>query len=383
MSKSNKKEDAIVIDCGSGVCKAGIGGDDLPRTVFSAVVGRCKEKSLLIGSSSKDNDAYIGDEAQLFRGLMSINYPIVHGLVKNWDDAELLWQQCFYDLGMPPTEHPLLLTDAPSNPKVNRERTTQIAFEKFQTCDFFIAIQALLPLYALGRGTGVVLDTGDGVTHVVPIFEGYALTHAIQRIDIAGADLTEYLANLLTQRGYSFKTSFEREIVKDIKEKLSLVSIDYLSEAEALMKDKELEKEYEEVYELPDGEKVLVGSEKFKCPEVLFQPNLIGKEVQGIHELVWNSVLKCETDIRRELIGNVLLSGGTSMFEGLPERLTKEIMNLAPTSMRVKVNAPPERKYTVWIGGSIMTSMSTFSDMWISKDDYEEFGPGVVHRKCL
>jgi len=139
----------------------------------------------------------------------------------------------------------------------------------------------------------------------------------------------------------------------------------------------------EKSYELPDGNVITVGNERFRCPEVLFQPQFIGMESAGIHETTYNSIMKCDIDIRKDLYANIVLSGGTTMYEGIAERITKEITNLAPPSMKIKVVAPPERKYSVWIGGSILASLSTFQQMWISKEEYEESGPGIVHRKCF
>eukprot|EP01083_Nonionella_stella_P085264 236355_1 len=275
----------------------------------------------------------------------------------------------------------VILSEAVIGGKAPREKMTQIMFETFKVNAFYVALSEVLSLYASGRTTGVVLSSGDGVTHVVPIYEGYALPHAQSRMDVAGSDVTTHLMKLLCNNGYSFTTKEDMQTVQDIKERLCYVAKDYDAEWNAMHDSKQ--------YELPDGTMISVGKERFEAPECLFVPSMIGRGHPGVHNMLCNSIMKCDVDIRRNVFNNMVLNGGTTMFDGFAERVQLETLRLLSASqpninsVDVNVIASPDRNYGVWIGASVLSSLSTFEDMCITKEEYDNHGPAIVHRKCV
>ncbi|CAH2225506.1 actin-related T3 [Pelobates cultripes] len=369
-------EQAVVIDNGSGVIKLGLSGELKPRFMYSNIIGRPKYKPIMIGAGQKDY--YIGEEIQGRRGILSLKYPVEHGVVNSWDEMELIWRYGYQrNLMLDPCEKPVLVTEAPLNPRSNREKMMTVLFEGLQVPATYVAVQAVLALYSSGRVTGCVVDIGDGVTHTAPVFEGYCLQHAVLRLDLAGRDLTDYLMRILNESGISFISTAEREIVKEIKEAVCYVALDIELERS---KDPAA---LEEKYTLPDGKIIHVQKERYTCPETLFSPDKIGVEGPGIDRLCFNSIMKCDIDLRSTLFNNVLMSGGTSLLPGIAGRMTKELTTLMSPEYPLNVFASPESMLAVWMGGSILSSLSPFQKMWITRSEYMEAGPCIVHRKCF
>ncbi|KAM3827933.1 actin, cytoplasmic type 5-like [Vipera latastei] len=367
---------ALVVDNSTRTCRAGFAGEDLPRAVLPPIIGRPKQQSAVEDASRKAY--YVGSDAQSRRDILTLKYPIENGYISNWDDMEKIWHHVFYnELQVAPEDRPVLLSECPLNIRSHREKMTQIMFESFNTSAFYLAIQVVLCLHASGRTTGVVLDIKNNRTDPIPIYEGHVVNKALFRMDLCGEDLTDVLLQMLNERGYHIKPE-ERETVEDIKEKFCYVALDFEKEM-AAGTPASLEKQYE----LPDGQVITIGSERFRCPEALFEAGFAGKMCCGIHESLFNAVMKCEQDLRRTLWKNVVLAGGTSMFPGFVERLQPEVEALDPRNTEMKIFAPSNRTYSAWVGGSILASLSHFQHMCISKQEYEEFGPAVVHQKCL
>ena len=269
------------------------------------------------------------------------------------------------------------MTQTAFNPKPNKLKMIEIMFEVFNTPAFYVAIQSQLSLFASGSVNGIVFESGDGISQIVPCFEGYPIADVVSRLDLAGSDLNNYLIKILAKKNYSFKTAAQCDIIRDIKEKLCYVASDFEQEMQTPASS------VEKSFKLPDGETITIGNEHFRCPEALFQPSFVGMESPGIHELFDDTIRKCDVDIRKHLYCNIILSGGSTMFPGFSDRMLKEITYLGPTTMKIKVIAAPERKYFTWIGGSILASLSSFSQSFITKQDYDECGPVIVHHKCL
>ncbi|CAI4215395.1 unnamed protein product [Parascedosporium putredinis] len=316
----------IVLDNGSGTIRAGFAGEDL----------------------------FIGEKAASeYRGLLKIRYPLEHGIVTDWDDMEKIWD--------------------------NRDTAAQILFETFNVPALYTSIQAVLSLYASGRTTGIVLDSGDGVSHSVPVYEGFAMPSSIRRIDVAGRDVTEYLQTLLRKSGYVFHTSAEKEVVRHLKETACYISRDPKREEKEWVGGKhDSGKMFE--YTLPDGHKLKLGPERFRAPEILFDPEIIGLEYPGVHQIVIDAINRTDMDLRKSLYSNIVLSGGSTLTKGFGDRLLSEMQRLAVKDMRIKIFAPPERKYSTWIGGSILAQLSTFRKMWVSIDDWHE-NPDIIHTR--
>lgn len=368
----------VVIDNGSGLIKAGFGGEDKPKCYEYSLIGKPKYSKVMAGRL--DSERFVGNEAQENRGLLKLRRPLEHGVVTDWNGLEELWSYVF-EKGLQLKnlqDHPVLVTEAPLNPRKNREKMCELLFETFNVPAVYVSIQAVLSLYASGRTTGCVLDSGDGCSHAVPVYDGYTLPSAIRRIDIAGRDITDLLQVLIRKStGVSLLSSSEQEIVRIIKEKACYVALNPAEE----------EKNYQlhgkqTMFRLPDGKQIELDNEKFRAPEILFNPQLVGSEFPSLPDILFESIQKVDLDLRTSLYSNIIFSGGTTMIPGFGDRVLKELKLLCEPQTKIKIFAPPERKYSTWIGGSILSGLSTFKKIWVARKDWEE-NPGSVHARFL
>ncbi|KAF8348013.1 actin binding protein [Amanita rubescens] len=370
----------LVVDNGTGFVKVGYAGSNFPEHVFPSIVGRpilrAEER---LTTASQIRDIMVGDDAAAHRTYLQVTQPMEHGIVRNWEDMKYLWDYTFYDkLRLDPGRdlrgRKILLTEPPMNPRANRARMCEVMFEEYGFGGVYVAIQAVLTLYAQGLTTGVVVDSGDGVTHIVPVYDGFSMPHLTRRLDIAGRDVTRYLIKLLLMRGYAFNRTADFETVREIKEKLCYVSYD-------LEQDTKLSEETTvlvESYTLPDGRTIKVGSERFEAPECMFQPHL--------------TIQNAAVDVRPELYKHIVLSGGSSMYPGLPSRLEKEMKQLYLTRVlggdpsrlnkfKIKIEDPPRRKHMVFLGGAVLADiMKNREEFWISSEEWHEQGPRALEK---
>mmetsp|Transcript_10542 Transcript_10542/g.24970 ORF Transcript_10542/g.24970 Transcript_10542/m.24970 type:complete len:395 (+) Transcript_10542:207-1391(+) len=373
----------LVVDNGTGFVKCGFAGENFPTAIFPSMVGRpvLRYEEKINGKQLKD--IMVGEDASELRSMLQISYPVDKGIVKSWEDMVHLWDYTFDKMKVSDfSQRKILLTEPPMNPKQNRQKLMEVMFEKYGFEGVNISVQAVLTLYAQGLMTGVVVDSGDGVTHIIPVYEGFMMPNLTRRMNLAGRNITEYMIKLLLHRGYAFNRTADFETVRQIKESLAYVAFDPKQDQKLAEETTVLVK----AYTLPDGRVIKVGQERFQCAEVLFQPHLVDADGKGIAEELFNCIQSADRDLRPDFYKHVVLSGGTTMFPGLPSRLDKELRALhtkhvcngdAEQSKKVKMHIedPPRRKHMVFLGGAVLADiMKDKDEFWALKSDYLEQG---------
>ncbi|XP_003793713.1 actin-like protein 9 [Otolemur garnettii] len=368
------KMDAVVIDMGTGTCKVGFAGQARPTYTVATIVGCQPQKQATAGQTCLET--FIGEAARS-RPELTLVQPIRSGIVVDWDAAELIWRHMLeHDLGVATQDHPLLFSDPPFSPATNREKLVEVAFESLRSPAMYVASQSVLSVYAHGRVSGLVVDTGHGVSYTVPVFQGYNMPHATQRLDLAGNHLTAFLAEMLAGSGLLLGQQ-DLGTVESIKHRYCYVASDFQKE------QARPQQECRQLVKLPDGRTITLGKELFQCPELLFNPPEIpGLSPMGIPTMAKQSLRKVPLEGRADVAQNVLLCGGSSLFHGYEGRFRAELLRSLPPEAHVVVAAQPARNFSVWIGGSILASLRAFQSCWVLREQYEEQGPHIVYRKC-
>lgn len=365
---------ALIIDHGSDTYKAGFANDDeVPSSIFPSIIGFPKS------DTDEPKDFYVGREVLEKKDNLNIVRTIEHGITKDWDYFTKIINHIYqHELHIEPTEHPVLITTKELTPKRQYEEMIKIMFETFNVPSFYVSKQGFLSLLSTGRATGISCDIGEGVSQFTPIYEGCEIGRSVQCNNFAGHELTEWLQQLLYDRGY-ISLSSEKEIVRDIKEKYTYVALDFDEE----MRKAKSSSDCDVSFKIQNGNDITISDERFRCPELLFKPFFNGFEFDGLDKTIYDVIMNCNYDIRNDLFSNIVLTGGSSLFNGLVERLENELSILAPPTLKVRIFAPHNRENAAWDGGSILASLATFPLMVVGKEEYDDCGPGIVHRKCF
>ncbi|XP_062938683.1 actin-like protein 7B [Cynocephalus volans] len=371
--KKVRKIKALIIDLGSQYCKCGYAGEPRPTYFISSTVGKRCPEAAEAGDSRKET--YVGHELLHTEAPLKLVNPLKHGVVADWDCVQHIWEYMFHTaMKIVPEEHAVLVSDPPLSPSSNREKYAELLFETFRIPAMHVTSQSLLSIYSYGKTSGLVVEIGHGVSHVVPVSEGDVLPGLAGHADYAGGDLTHYLMQLLNEAGHGF-TRDHLHIIEHIKKRCCYA---------ALLPDEELGLCPDELrvdYELPDGKLITIGRERFRCAEPLFSPSLLGCSQPGLPALTAACLGRCRDAGFQELAANVLLCGGCTMLDGFPERFQRELSLLCPGAGPA-VAAAPERKTSVWTGGSILASLQAFQQLWVSREEFEERGGAAIHGKC-
>ena len=375
--KQQTKYSNVVIDVGSGLVKAGFGGEDGPRSIFNTIVGTPKQVGLMVGMELQER--YVGDDAISKYEIMNFSYPIQRGEVTDWDKFENLIHYLLYsEMKVVPEEVSILITESPRTSRENREKLTEILFETFNVKRLHIANSSMLGLFSYGKTSGLIVDSGFNITSTVPVYEGYPLSHASIRINIGGEDLSKNLLSMIQNNlDETYIDIKGRILADDIKEKLG-----YL-----LLNPDDGDDVKDVTYELPDGKKIDLSKELYKANEILFSPNEENEKEKGllsIKNMVIDSINKCDNEIKNDIKENICLTGGTTLLKNFPEKLKNELSE-SSEGTNFNLSAEQERLFSTWIGGSIVSSLDNFQFMWVNKKEYTDNGKNllVIDSKCF
>ncbi|NWX24627.1 ACL7B protein, partial [Aegotheles bennettii] len=363
------KTKTVVIDAGTGYFKCGFAGDAWPSYIVPSTVGKSMREP---GSNQKET--FVGRALQSSSIPLTLTNPVRRGTVVDWNCVQDTLEFIFHtEMKIQPEDHAVLVSVPPLCSVTDKERYTEMMFEGFHMPAVHIAYQSRLSMYSYGKTSALVVESGHGVSHVVPICEGYVIRSITGKVDYAGLDITYCLLKLLNESGNVF-TEHQLDIVQDLKEKCCYTSLDLGQDLSLPVQKQQMD------YELPDGHLVTVGKERFLCAEALFKPALFGSQEPGLLQLTLTCLKACDADIKK-MVGNILLCGGSTVMKGFADRFQMELARLCPSDNLITV-ASPQRKFSAWIGGSILASLHPFQELWVYRSEYEEQGPRCIFKKC-
>ena len=376
MSQNLNKQ--IIIDLGSSEIKAGFLGNPPEIKRLPNIIG---ENLCKINPSIINKPHYISSECDQYYSDLSIRNPIQRGNFINEDDIPLIFEYIFSQLGLnleQIKEHHLLITEPLNNKYSNSENISQILFEKMNIPALIFAKQPLLSLISTGYSTGIVLESGSDITQSCVSYEGYLIENSCLRFDYGGKDVSNTLNILLKQRNsdINYINFFDDiKVLNDIKEKQCYIK--------TLKDDNEDFVSIHSEYILPDGSKLNLQDEKILAPEILFNNKLIFQEYFPFHEMVINSIDKCDVNIKGKLYKTIVMSGGNTKFKGIEEKMKTNLSYLIPRGVDIKLRMQENPELNCWNGGNIVASLSTFNKMLVYKKEWEECGKNIIHVKNI
>ena len=360
----------VIIDIGSGIIKAGFGGEDGPRNIFNSLVGTPKMLGLMVGMEQRER--YVGEDAISKLEIMNFKAPIQRGEVTDWDKFENLMHYLLYNqMKVVPEEISVLITESPLSSKENKQKLSEILFETFNVQKIHIANSSMLGLYAYGKTSGLVVDSGFNITSSVPLYEGFPLHHASIKLNYGGEDISKSLLEMIKDNIDSTYIDLKgRILADDIKEKMGYISLGG-------------EDEEEMVYTLPDGKDIKLGTELNKCNELLFNPGE-NKELMSIDNMVLSSISKCDPSIIDDVKESICLTGGNTLIKNFAEKLRSNLSDSNEMG-NFNISFNPERQFSTWIGGSLISSLDNFQYMWVTKEEFDDYGKTLVavDSKCF
>ncbi|KAF4801596.1 Actin-like protein 10 [Turdus rufiventris] len=366
---------AVVIDSGSCFTRGGFAGQERPQCVLRTVlVHPCGA-----GSPRDSQQPSPAPESPAGFAADPRSYPLKYGVVEDWDSMRTLWRHLLCCcLKVLPEEHPVLLAESPSCPASDRQKAAEVLFESFGVPALHVANTGFLSLCAHGRVTGLAVEAGAAMSHVTPVWAGQTLREGTRCLGVAGDHLSRHLHRLLLQSPteLSVLQALTKKVLTKLKEQCCYVSLDY--EGDLLQKGCH----QPATFQTPDGHWITLSKERFCCPEPLFRPELLQHGCPGLPQLARQSLHTVPEPARKHVLGNIVLSGGSSMFPGFPERMCLELnFLLQGAGVRIEVLANPRRDAAAWAGGSMAASLTSFQHTWMTKGEYQEHGAEYVHTR--